>query len=282
MKLLRRGMRDPELVMFLQQLLEVPADGHFGAVTEDAVRAFQLTSGLIIDGRVGPKTWRKLWTGTDAQAENPRHSASGYWAVKHQADRDLCEVDIANAAIELGVELATIKAVNEVESSGSGFVGGKVKILFEGHVFWRQLKKHGKNPLKLRAGNEDILYPKWTRRHYAGGVKEHDRLERARAIHREAALESASWGLFQIMGYHHAICGWDTVAGMVKALSMHERHHLRGFVQFILHEGLDRQLRAKDWVGFARRYNGSGFKGNKYDTKLEAAYQRYFNESKVG
>jgi peptidoglycan hydrolase-like protein with peptidoglycan-binding domain len=35
-------------------------DGHFGAQTEAAVRAFQERYGLEVDGIVGPKTWERL------------------------------------------------------------------------------------------------------------------------------------------------------------------------------------------------------------------------------
>ena len=49
----------------LQSALEraghpVPPDGRFGARTEVAVRAFQQLSGLVVDGVVGPETWRSL------------------------------------------------------------------------------------------------------------------------------------------------------------------------------------------------------------------------------
>ncbi len=104
-----------------------------------------------------------------------------------------------------------IKAVNEVESSGQGFSGDKPKILFEGHIFWRRLKEHGLDPKNHRSGNEDILYSSWTRDHYIGGEGEHLRLNKAKLIHEDAALESASWGLFQIMGFRWESLGYKSV-----------------------------------------------------------------------
>lgn len=37
-----------------------PVDGIFGARTEAAVKVLQKTHGLVVDGIVGPKTWRAL------------------------------------------------------------------------------------------------------------------------------------------------------------------------------------------------------------------------------
>ena len=34
-------------------------------------------------------------------------------------------------------------------------------------------------------------------------------------------------------------------------------------------------LKAKDWAGFAKLYNGKNYQINDYDTKLVAAYRRY-------
>ena len=34
-------------------------------------------------------------------------------------------------------------------------------------------------------------------------------------------------------------------------------------------------LKAKDWAGFAKMYNGPNYQINDYDTKLAAAYRRY-------
>jgi len=56
---LRRGATG-ELVSQLQTKIGVAVDGHFGAKTEAAMRAFQTTHGLVPDGIVGPKTWAAL------------------------------------------------------------------------------------------------------------------------------------------------------------------------------------------------------------------------------
>ena len=52
-------------VRTLQQLLRarshpVAVDGDFGPNTESAVKAFQGSKGLVVDGIVGPATWPKL------------------------------------------------------------------------------------------------------------------------------------------------------------------------------------------------------------------------------
>ena len=147
--------------------------------------------------------------------------------------------------------------------------------MFEGHVFWKQLKKHGMNPKDYTQENRDILYSKWTTVHYRGGLAEHDRLERAKHIHEEAALESASWGLFQIMGYHYENLNYPTIENFVSRMSRHERNHLEAFGRYVVANNLVRYLKNLEWESFARRYNGSGYKKNKYHIKLAKAYAKY-------
>ncbi|MDY6900792.1 MAG: peptidoglycan-binding domain-containing protein [Cyanobacteriota bacterium] len=52
-------------VRILQRLLiakryPISVDGDFGVLTETAVKAFQSRRGLVVDGIVGPRTWRAL------------------------------------------------------------------------------------------------------------------------------------------------------------------------------------------------------------------------------
>lgn len=56
---LRRGARG-EAVRTVQRLLVVNVDGDFGPITEQAVKDFQKKRDILVDGVVGPQTWREL------------------------------------------------------------------------------------------------------------------------------------------------------------------------------------------------------------------------------
>lgn len=188
----------------------------------------------------------------------------------------ITEKDFKEVAEKYGIEVASIKAVNEVESDGNAFLpDGSPKILFEGHVFWRQLEAKGINPKDHVQGNEDILYKNWTRNHYKGGAAEYGRLEQAMTIDEEAAMRSCSWGSFQIMGYHAESLGFQDVFDFYYTLRTGEFQNLQAFLKFCEVNNLTRHLRSKNWAAFARGYNGPGYAQNKYDIKLEATYNKF-------
>ncbi len=164
--------------------------------------------------------------------------------------------------------------------AASASSGSAPKILFEGHLFWKQLKKAGLDPARFVRGNADILFASWRPDSYAGGLAEHDRLERAAAIHRPSALRSASWGLFQVLGEHAERLGFADVEAFVTAVSRSEAEQLQVFGRFIVAgryrgKSLLAWLQAKDWAAFAAGYNGPGYARNRYDKKLAAAYAKY-------
>lgn len=182
----------------------------------------------------------------------------------------------ADSAAVLTVDVAAIKAVAEVESRGDGFLpDGKPKILFEPHIFWKELRAKGLNPDAVIKGNEDILYSKWKAGAYGPVSKQHDRLARAMNINRDAALRSASWGRFQIMGFNWKSCGCASLDEFVAAMSATDDEHLRLFTAYIKNVFLDDELRGRDWAGFALAYNGPFFRKNNYDVKLKEAYNRF-------
>lgn len=233
----------------------------------------------------------------------------------NEMDKVLGEDDYQKATdtlMDMGYEVqaAVLKAIVEVESSGSGFLNdGRAKILFEGHKFWHWLKEFGKKPEELISGNEDILYEKWTRQYYRGGAGEYDRLSKAMNIDRKAAIYSASWGKFQILGENleHYIKSriydesdenhqkapklyYTDVNDFYQKQNESEYYHLLDFIAFITtktannNDGISVPLisfltgndpSTFDWGKFAYGYNGKGYKENNYDTRLKRAYERF-------
>ncbi|SHL15160.1 Protein of unknown function [Chitinophaga jiangningensis] len=179
------------------------------------------------------------------------------------------------AAAALGCEVAVIKAVARVESAGAGFDNnGKLKILFEPHIFWQQLLAKNINPQRYATVYKDVLYPQYRTDHGAYDVQ-WNKLNRARQIHEEAALKSASYGMFQIMGFNHAAAGYDTVADMVVSFNAGEQAQLEGFVRFICHQQLQVALQQKDFAAFAQKYNGAAYALNAYDKKMATYYLQF-------
>lgn len=178
--------------------------------------------------------------------------------------------DHQKAAQLLGCEVAIIHAVVAVESSGSGFLpSGRPKILFEAHKFSEQTGR------RYDRSHPKISSPTWNRTLYSSAEGEYKRLALAIELDETAALKSASWGLFQIMGFNFKACGYESVQTYVRDMFVSEAQHLQAFIRYIQTVKLVSALKSKDWAGFASRYNGPSYRANQYDSKLQAAYARY-------
>lgn len=206
---------------------------------------------------------------------------------------ELTAQDFADAARILGCSVAQIRAVFEVEAQGAGWftdVRGAIleldgpggfldgphlpKILFEAHVFDRETKG------RYRATHPNISSAAWNRALYIGGQGEYERLHRAMALDRRAALRSASWGAAQIMGFNHKLAGFDTVEAFVDAMKTGSRAHLMAFVAYIQNSGLTNALRQittyhASAVPFARGHNGPGYAANEYHVRIARAFAKW-------
>jgi hypothetical protein len=178
--------------------------------------------------------------------------------------------DIAAAAASLGVEPAVIAAVAEVESAGGGFLPDKrPKILYEAHVFGR-LTGH-----RYDVTHPDISAPAWDRSLYGTpGAHQYDRLHKAIGLDRPAALQSASWGRFQILGQNYSVVGFPDVEHFVVAMCESEAEHLKAFIAYCQRNNLIRHLATHDWRAFTAGYNGKG-QVDHYSGLLETAYRRH-------
>ena len=116
--------------------------------------------------------------------------------------------------------------------------------------------------------------PVWNAALYRGGSAEYVRLEQAVALNRAAALSSASWGMFQVLGSNYRASGCATVDSYVDLMVQGEGQQLTAFARFVINSGMAAALRDRDWDQFARRYNGPAYRTLGYSTKLQAAYLR--------
>jgi hypothetical protein len=179
------------------------------------------------------------------------------------------DTDYEEAAKELGCEVAAIKAVAKTETGSYGsyfrfednddYVPA---ILFEKHHFHKYT--NGKYDQF-----EDISNS------VAGGYGatsvQYTKLVKAYALDKKAALKSASWGKFQILASNFATAGYASPEDFVFALSKSEKNQLKAFVSFIKADRvLLHSIRTKDWISFAKRYNGP--RQNGYDLKMERNY----------
>lgn len=183
--------------------------------------------------------------------------------------RPLSNAGLIKAASDIGVVRAALWAVITVETKGCGFLPDRrPQILFERHIFHRRT-----------AGRFDATAPDISNATAGGygsiGAQQYLRLERAMALDRNAALESASWGLGQVMGFNARLAGYPDAESMVKAMCESEDLQFQAMTNFIVASNLSQYLQTSDWTSFAARYNGPGYKENRYDEKLAQAYARY-------
>jgi hypothetical protein len=189
----------------------------------------------------------------------------------------LTQLDYELAAARLGVEIASIKAMYSVESSGRGFLlDGQIKVNYEPHIMYRLLKaKYGSRRADdMMRENPDLIAKKAG--HLVSQGQEHRDLDRATKIDRECALQSCSWGSPQIMGFHWQRLGFANVQAFVNRMFQGEAGQLDTFCRFIETDpSLHAALRARDWAMVASIYNGPGYARYGYDKKLADAYRKF-------
>ena len=180
---------------------------------------------------------------------------------------------VERQAAQMSCEAAAIMAVAEVESASSGFLpDGRPAILFE--ALWFHTFTNG----AFDAAHPSISSPVWDRSLYRGGAGEYGRLAESQQLDSTAALKSASWGAFQIMGFNYTACGYPTVEQFVTAMRGDIENHLAAFDAFVRSNGpMLVALRQKDWTTFARLYNGPGAVA-QYATKISATYAIHARE----
>jgi len=194
---------------------------------------------------------------------------------------DDATIAAATATAErLKVPRAALLAVAEVESNGKVFARVKGRdeplIRFEGHYFDRRLK----GAARALARAQGLASPRaGAVKNPASQAKRWAMLERARAIDAQAADESVSWGLGQVMGAHWKPLDFVSVGALVTLARRDAAGQIELMARFIEENGLVDELQRLDFTAFARGYNGKGFRKNAYHTKMAAAYRRWAGDA---
>ncbi|GAM99182.1 extensin-like protein [alpha proteobacterium U9-1i] len=184
----------------------------------------------------------------------------------------LTRADFERVAAALNCEWEAVGAVAEVESGPLGGFGpdGRPIILFERHLFSRHTSSRYDATHPTISNRTGGGYPRTQAERWA-------QLEQAYALDPEAALKSASYGRFQVLGQNYPNGGFANAHAFVSSMARSEQGQLQSFVDFVRANNLGDELQRKDWVGFASRYNGPSYAQFQYDTKMAAAYQRLKN-----
>ena len=152
-------------------------------------------------------------------------------------------------------------AVAMIESNGRGYRNNGFPIIrFEKHVFIKYLKKN-KTTQQLIRKAENIRGSGW------------DAYQAALKIDSTYAKLSTSFGMFQIMGFNHAVVGYETIDEFVTAMEESVEKQILAFCIFVMSKHLQIAIKQQNFTDFARLYNGPKYYLNDYDTKLEAAYK---------
>ncbi len=184
----------------------------------------------------------------------------------------------ARSAARMNVEPEALAAVALVESGGAALtsVNNRLEplIRFEGHYFDRRLNTAQKAKARALGLASPIA---GAVKNPAGQTARWHMLDQAAAISSDAAFESASYGIGQVMGAHWRWLGYPSVQALVDEARSGIDGQMRLMEKYIEKSGLTDALRRKDWSAFAKGYNGPGYRSNAYDRKLADTYVRLKN-----
>jgi len=279
MKELQLKSRGKE-VFFLSEILalhgySVVVSFFFGEDMDQAVREVQKENKLLVDGRVGPKTWSCLLSGVDLESIYRR---------------SIGEQDLDVMAQRYGLDGVVVRAVNESCSLGRGFlVSGKPIVQFHGEVFWNELQLRGINPnMMLTRDNAHILHKRRNQKFHRGGEAEYERLELALSLSESRIVKTAahcavSWGAYQTPGKYYTQMGYDSMQDFLERFKGHERGQLEVFGKLLetkQYKGrsLIGWLQEKDWRKFALGYSEDLRSAPGLYRQLKRSYRHYLRE----
>ncbi len=240
------------LTLLLGAATAVPTQSSYGVMTGSCLRQDTTTPASTTDG-----IRRVRIDCVSPEADSLRYSG-------------LTEADFQLVAEELGVEVAAIKAVVQIEAGSrmQGFWAPGIPVINFDRTMYRRFaskapSKAGAKGEKIPEGLTGYAKAEWTQ------------LINARRHNAQGANMGTFWGMFQIGGFNYKLCGCDSVDEFVRLMSYSELEQLELFAAFIVNTKMVDDLKAKRWAAFARKYNGPSYARRGYHTKMAAAYKKF-------
>lgn len=178
-------------------------------------------------------------------------------------------------ACRIGVAPEALAAFLQVESGGVGFDATTKKIIIQFEPIWFKRKA----PYAPSG--------KWSTNRVERQSQEWIAFNDAFSKNANAAMESTSIGLGQIMGFHYKRLGYSTVGEMWDDAKKGEDRQLFQMSEFIRTDTiLHSAIKRKDWHTVAVRYNGSGYMDiakkygrEPYNISMKKAYDKFIQSS---
>jgi len=218
---------------------------------------------------INAKGWKPQLAVTGLDNPETRAAFMGIFANKRAPA--VTPDEIAGFAKRLGGTVKQMQAVAAVESAGGGFLDtGQPKILWERHHFWKRLQLN--MPL--------ISNPKpggYTNDANNNGINDSWEKLTDAAMHAPSwAIESCSWGKFQVMGFWWEKLGYPSAIDYAWSMRESEAGHYEALVRYIQFNKLSGAFRAlstdpETCRAFAAGYNGAGYRKFDYHNKLARA-----------
>ena len=181
--------------------------------------------------------------------------------------------EIIDICKKQNIEAAALLAFISVETGGKGFDDKTGKILIQFEPTWFK-KKAPYAPNGIWSLNKvDVQSKEWLA--FNDAFKKNP----------DAAMQSTSIGIGQIMGFHYKRIGYKNVGSMWDDAKKGIDKQINQLVNFINSDSiLLNALKKHDWTKVASIYNGSGFMElakkyhrTPYDESMEIAYNRFKN-----
>ncbi|MFD0792756.1 N-acetylmuramidase domain-containing protein [Mucilaginibacter litoreus] len=170
-------------------------------------------------------------------------------------------------AMAYGYDYRALKAIIQVESGQTGFSKETGRLIIQFEPAWFKRFKTD--------WQKDTSHKTWQANKVGNQTSEWIAFNDAFALDADAAMKSTSVGMMQIMGFHYAELGFQTVGEMWDFAKVSEYNQVELALKWIKTiPALDRALQSKNWQKVAYYYNGAGYKRFNYDKRLADAHSK--------